>query len=764
MTRRAAHAAARTKHRVLLPALIRLFVALTGLLPMTTPAANTATIPATNAAIPAPIADTDTDPYLWLEEVQGGRALAWVRERNAQSRTVLQAQPRFAEMRAGFLAVLDSRDKIPQVSRRGDALYNHWRDAEHPRGLWRRTTLAEYRRPHPAWETVLDLDALAKAEGENWVWGGATCLAPDYTRCLLRLSRGGADAAVLREFNSASKTFISGGFTLPEAKSDVDWISADALYVGSDFGPGSLTDSGYPRTIRRWQRGQPLASAVTVFEGLPQDVSVGVSVDPTPGFERTVFSRSMDFYNHAQFILRSVGGKDTLQEIKLPSDASISFWRQRALVQLRSDWTVGSGATARRWPGGSLLVGDAEAILAAADSASMPPLQALFTPTASRSLAGYSTTGSQVLVNVLDDVAGKLEAWRPVGDDAGGAAEHWVQRPLDAPFPGTLHASALHDPTLAHDDQAEAYSVMYADFLTPDALLLGNTASNTLETLKSLPALFDASGMRVEQRFAKSKDGTRVPYFIIWPKGAVADGANPTLLYGYGGFEIAMQPAYSALAGTAWYQHGGVRVVANIRGGGEYGPAWHQAATKANKQRSYDDFAAVAEDLIASKVTSPRHLGIQGGSNGGLLVGAVLLQRPELFNAVVCQVPLLDMRRYTKLLAGASWMAEYGDPDQPAEWAWISQYSPYQNVRASQKLPAVLFTTSTRDDRVHPGHARKMAARMIEQGHDTLYFENIEGGHAGAADNSQKADMLALEYAFLWRQLAGPSPLAPPAR
>ena len=736
-----------TPHRVLLPALISLFVALTGLLPMTSSSA-------TSSATPA----ADTDPYLWLEDVQGDRALAWVRERNSQSRTALEAQPRFAEMRAAFRAVLDSRDKIPYVSRRGDALYNHWRDAEHPRGLWRRTTLAEYRKPQPAWETVLDLDALAKAEGENWVWGGATCLAPDYSHCLLRLSRGGADASVLREFNTVSKTFVADvedGFTLPEAKSDVDWVNANALFVGTDFGPGSLTDSGYPRVIKRWQRGQPLASAVTVFEGLPQDVSVAVSVDPTPGFERTVFSRSIDFYNHEQFILKRVGGKDTLQKINLPSDASISFWRQRALLQLRSDWTVGAGTAAQRWPGGSLLVADAEAILAAADSASMPPLQALFTPTASRSLAGYSTTRSQVLINVLDNVAGKLEAWQPEGGDA---AAHWVQRPLKAPFPGTLHASALHDPTLAHDDQAEAYSVMYADFLTPDSLLLGNTATDTLETLKSLPALFDTSGMRVEQRFATSKDGTRVPYFIIWPKGALADASNPTLLYGYGGFEISMQPAYSALAGTAWYRHGGVRVVANIRGGGEYGPAWHQAATKANKQRSYDDFAAVAEDLIATKVTSPRHLGIQGGSNGGLLVGAVLLQRPELFNAVVCQVPLLDMQRYTKLLAGASWMAEYGDPDQPAEWAWISQYSPYQNVRAGQKLPAVLFTTSTRDDRVHPGHARKMAARMIEQGHNTLYYENIEGGHAGAADNSQKADMLALEYAFLWRQLGGATP------
>lgn len=697
------------------------------------------TLPADTAA------QHSADPYRWLEEVQGERALAWVRERNAASRAVLEAQPRFAAMRDGFRAILDSRDKIPYVTRRGDALYNFWRDAEHPRGLWRRSTLTEYRQAAPAWETVIDLDALALAEGENWVWAGATCLAPDYRRCLVSLSRGGADAHVVREFDSASKTFVAGGFELPEAKSDIAWWSADTVYVGTDFGPGSLTDSGYPRVIKRWQRGQPLAAATTLFEGQTQDVAASAQVDRTPGFERVVLSRATDFYNSEQFLLRG----EQLHKINIPSDASISFWRERALLQLRSDWVLGS----TRWPAGSLLVGDASAVLAAADGAAMPPLQALFRPSATRSLAGFSTTRSQVLVNVLDDVAGKLEAWRPEGEPD---RQRWVGREIKTPFPGTLHASALHDPELADgpDLLAEAYTLTYTDFLTPDSLLLGHTDSEALETLKALPAQFDSSGLRVEQRFVRSKDGTRVPYFIVWPKGATADGSNPTLLNGYGGFEVSKQPWYSAGFGTAWYRHGGVLVVANIRGGGEYGPTWHQAATKAGKQRSYDDFAAVAEDLIATQVTSPKHLGIQGGSNGGLLVGAVMLQRPELFGAVVCQVPLLDMQRYHLLLAGASWMAEYGDPAIAAEWDWISKYSPYQNVKAGMKLPKLLLTTSTRDDRVHPGHARKMAARMTEQGHAPLYYENIEGGHAGAADNGQKADMMALEFAFLWQQLA----------
>ena len=693
---------------------------------------------------PAPTAD----PYLWLEEVQGERALAWVRERNAASRAALEKHPRFASMREGFRAILDSREKIAYVQRRGDAFYNFWRDAEHPRGLWRRTSLDGYRQAEPVWETVLDLDALAKAEGENWVWSGAEGLGPDYRRCLLQLSRGGADAVVVREFDTERKAFVTDGFNLPEAKTDITWADADTVYVGTDFGPGSMTDSGYPRLVKRWRRGQPLAQATTVFEGQAKDVAASAWVDHTPGQVRTVVLRATDFYNTEQYLL--VG--DQTQRITIPSDATVQFWGERALLRLRSDWTVGGQCHLA----GSLLVGDAQAVLAATDDAGMPPLQALFTPTATRSLAGFTTTRTQVLVDVLDNVAGKLEAWRPDGPD-------WVKRELPAPYPGTLGVQALYDPELPTDALAEHFFVTYTDFLTPDSLLLGRTDEAGLQPLKARPAFFDATGMRVEQRFATSKDGTRVPYFIVWPQGAKPDGRNPTLLYGYGGFEVSQQPWYSAGFGTAWYAHGGVLVVANIRGGGEFGPAWHQAAIGANKQKSYDDFAAVAQDLITTQVTTAEHLGMQGGSNGGLLVGAVMLQRPELFGAVVCQVPLLDMQRYHLLLAGASWMAEYGNPDVPAEWAWISKYSPYQNVKpsvhAGQTLPKVLFTTSTRDDRVHPGHARKMAAKMLALGHTPLYFENTEGGHAGAADNAQKADMLALEFAFLWQALgeAGPT-------
>lgn len=689
------------------------------------------TMPQTSAA------SDRTDPFLWLEGVDDEKALGWVRERNAVSQKELMALPGFEHTRTQLLEVLNAKDRIPNVTRRGDWLYNFWQDENNKRGLWRRTTLADYRNAQPKWETVLDLDALAAAEKENWVWGGAVCLGPGYRHCLISLSRGGADAKVVREFDAAKKEFVDGGFSLPEAKGDVDWIDADTIYVATDFGPGSMTDSGYPRVIKRWKRGTPLSAAVTVFEGEAKDVAVHVSVDPTPGFERTVFYRSLDFYNTKVFLLDRDAKGEKLVPLDIPSDASPAFLRDTLLLSLRSEMTVGD----QRFPAGSLLHTNASAYLRG-----QRKLAALFTPTATRSLSGYTATKSHVLLNIIDNVAGKLEQWHKSGDT-------FTRREVNAPYPGSLGVSALHDPLINDDPLAEAYWLSYTDFLTPDSLYLGSTANENRELLKSRGSLFDNAGMRAEQRFATSKDGTKVPYFVVWPKGAKPDGANPTLLYGYGGFEISLKPWYSGGFGRNWYSRGGVLVVANIRGGGEYGPPWHQAAVKANKQRSYDDFIAVAEDLIKNKITSPKHLGIMGGSNGGLLVGATVVQRPDLFNAVVCQVPLLDMRRYHTLLAGASWMAEYGNPDQPDEWAFISKYSPYQNVKPDVKYPRVLFTTSTRDDRVHPGHARKMAARMLAQGHDILYYENIEGGHGGAADNEQRAHLQALEFSYLWRQL-----------
>lgn len=684
-----------------------------------------------------PVNSASNDPYLWLEEVQGDKALAWVRERNAVSKSLLQSQPLFADNKAKVLAILNNRDQIPGVTRRGNHLYNFWRDDKNPRGLWRRTSLEEYRKPQPLWDVLLDLDALGKTENENWVWAGSDCLAPDYNRCLISLSRGGADAKVTREFDVSRREFVKDGFVLPEAKSRLNWVDIDTLLVGTDFGPGSLTKSGYVRVIKQWKRGTPLSSAVVVFEGQESDVSAFATVDMTPGYERTIMGRSTDFYNTE--ISLWVNGR--LVKIDKPSDASLSWHREWAFLLLKRDMQVDN----RIYKNGSLLAIKFDELLDGKRS-----YHVLFEPTVTRSLSreGFSTTRDHVLLNILDNVAGRIE-------ELQFKDSKWQRRDVKVPLTGTLSARGMHDPFVKDDPLANHYVMSYLDFLTPASLYLGKAGSDERELLKSNPVFFDSQGMRTEQRFATSKDGTQVPYFVVYPKNYKSDGTNPTVLYGYGGYQISMAPFYSGGWGTTWYQRGGVFVVANIRGGGEFGPAWHQSAIKQNKQKSYDDFAAVAEDLIKAGITQPKHLGIMGGSNGGLLVGAVMVQRPELFGAVVCSVPLLDMQRYHKLLAGNSWMAEYGDPDKPEEWAFISKYSPYQNVKQGVKYPKVLFATSTRDDRVHPGHARKMAARMIEQGHEVLYYENIEGGHGGAADNAQRANLVALENTFLWQALGG---------
>ena len=680
------------------------------------------------------------DPHIGLEDVFGEASLNWVRQRNAQSEAVLQADPRFEALRRELREVLDASDRIPGVSRRGAWLYNFWQDAKHPRGIWRRTTMAEYRKAEPKWELLLDVDALGKAEGQSWVWQGSSCLSASSNRCLVALSPGGTDANVVREFDLSTREFVKDGFALPLSKNRWTWVDADTLLVGTAAAGDPVTDSGYPRAVRLWKRGTPLSQARVVFEGQQRDVWASASSDRTPGFERSFVMRGIDFYRHEMFVLDGAG----LKQVPKPQDAQVAFWKDRALMRLRSDWKQGE----RMWPAGSLLVMSASALM----EGKAEPV-ALFTPTAQRSLAGYTTTATSVVLNVMQDVTGRLEVRRPEG-----AA--WSLRAIPVPNTGTLSVASLHDATVADDEWAEGLLVSYTDLLTPESLLLARADRSGIENLKGRQAQFSTNGLRLDQRFAVSKDGTRIPYFIVIPTGPRASGPKPTLLYGYGGFDISMRSAYSGGIGRAWLARGGVYVLANIRGGGEYGPAWHTSAIRENKQRSYDDFIAVAEDLIKTGVTTPAQLGIRGGSNGGLLVGAVMTQRPDLFGAVVCQVPLLDMRRYHRLLAGASWMAEYGNPDREEDWAFISRYSPYHQVppasgEGARKLPPVLLVTSTRDDRVHPGHARKMAARLSERGQPVLYWENIEGGHSGAADNGQRAKMQAMEYTFLWRQLQG---------
>ena len=674
--------------------------------------------------------DTSDDPHRWLEDVTGEKQIAWVRERNAESTRVLTSGTGFPVLERRILSILDSKERIPAVTKIGDRYYNFWRDAANPKGVWRSTTLDEYRKADPAWETVIDIDALAKAENENWVWHGATVLEPEDRVCLVSLSRGGADADVIREFDLDRKAFVDGGFSLPEAKSRVAWRGRESLFVATDFGPGSLTASGYPRSVREWTRGTPLPQAEVVFEGQPDDMSVGASRDLTPGFERDFLVRQITFWTNEFFLRRG----SHLIKIDKPDDANASVHREWLLIELRSPWTVEKTT----YPAGALLAANFEAFLKGDRT-----LHVLFEPTDRTSLAAWAGTRNHILLTTLDNVRNRISALTFTDGT-------WHREPLTGlPDIGTATISPVDE--IESDD----YWLLTSSPLEPSTLSLGSAATpaKAPEKLKQTPAFFDASGMKVEQYEAVSQDGTRIPYFQIGRADLPADGSTPTLLYGYGGFEIPLLPGYSPASGVAWLEKGHAYVIANIRGGGEFGSRWHQAALKEKRHRAYEDFAAVAEDLIARKVTSPAHLGIMGGSNGGLLMGNMLTMRPELFGAVVCQVPLLDMRRFNKLLAGASWMGEYGDPDKPEEWAFIRGFSPYHNVARDRDYPPILITTSTRDDRVHPGHARKMTARLLEYGKPVLSYENIEGGHGGAADNKQKAFMDALGWTFLDREL-----------
>jgi prolyl oligopeptidase len=673
------------------------------------------------------LAAASDDPYGWLEDITGDRSLAWVRQQDARTKAILEASPDFEPIRTRLLEIFNSKQRIPFVTKHGEFFYNFWRDAQHVRGIWRRTTMEEYRKAEPAWETVLDVDQLAASEKKNWVWKGEQVLKPDYDRSLVLLSSGGADAVKVREFDLKLKQFVPAGFEIPESKTNVSWRNRDALYVGTDFGPGSMTDSGYPRVVKEWKRGTPLTQARTVFEGKATDVEVSADVVHDHGHIYEFINQGTTFFEETVFIRRG----DDWVRIDKPADADVDTYSDYLLLRLKSDWTV----NASTYHAGTLLAEKVDAYLAGKRQFTL-----LFEPTARRSLASFSGTKNYLILNELDNVSS-----RPVLLNAADGT--WTPASIESPQFGSVDVSPLDS------DESDEYFELVEDFLTPSSLYLGTAGKPGRDLLKSLPAFFDTAGLQIEQHEAISKDGSRIPYFQVSRKKMALDGNNVTLLTGYGGFEISLQPDYQADIGAAWLERGGVFVVANIRGGGEFGPDWHNAARKEHRQRAYDDFIAVAESLIDRKVTSPKRLGIEGGSNGGLLMGVMLIERPDLFGAVACESPLLDMRRYNKLLAGASWVDEYGNPDDPADWAYIGKYSPYQNVVKDRHYPPVLFTTSTRDDRVHPGHARKMAAKMEDQGHDFLFYENIEGGHRGAANNEQEAFMEALDYTFLWNEL-----------
>jgi len=682
-------------------------------------------------------AKNDADPYIWLEDVNGTKALDWVKQQNAVSTKNLEASPDFKSTESKLLTILDSKERIPNVVKYGTFYYNFWRDDKNVRGLWRRTTMDEYKKAQPNWETVIDLDKLAANEKENWVWEGASVLYHDWDRALVSLSHGGADAAVVREFDLTKKEFVQDGFILAEAKSDVAWRNRDSIYVGTDFGPGSMTTSGYPRIVKEWKRGSSLKDAKTIFEGKESDVGVNAYVVHDHGEVYDLVSAKPTFFSEHV----SVRKGDKLIAIDKPADAVVNTCGKFLLLKLRSDWKVKDNPIRdksigdRSYKAGSLLACNFESYLNGNRN-----FVVLFEPTAEKSLDSISDTKNYLILTELENVNS-----RPY--QLSLKDNSWTRSKIDAPAFGTVSIQGIDS------DETDDYFMTVANYLTPSSLYLATAGKSERELLKQLPAFFQTDGLEIQQFFTASKDGTKVPYFQISRKGLKLDGSNPTLLYGYGGFEASMLPRYDSLNGAAWMERGGVFVVANIRGGGEFGPSWHEAARKQNRQRAYDDFIAVAEDLQKRKVTSSKHLGIEGRSNGGLLMGVMLTERPDLFGAVHCGSPLLDMKRYNHLLAGASWMDEYGDPDKAEEWAFISKYSPYHNLKKEAHYPPILITTATCDDRVHPGHARKMAARLKEQGHDVLYYENTEGGHGAAANNKQRAYMETLAYTFLWNRL-----------
>lgn len=687
-------------------------------------------------AVQAQEAAPPADPRMWLEAVEGEEALDWVRGQNDRTVAGYSAADSFSKTEARMLAAFDSDDKIPSVVQRGEWLYNFWRDGEHPRGVWRRTSRDSYRTDTPEWEVVLDVDALADKEGESWVWHGAECLRPTYDRCIVKLSPGGSDADVAREFDVPSKGFVEGGFELPLAKSDIYWADIDHVWVGTDFGEGSLTASGYPRIAKLWTRGTALADAQTIFEGSTEDIaSVGFHSSVFVG-DQELYARDF-IYQAVTFFTNDLYEVDGTELVKVdkPQHTNANVHGKHIFFEPRKDWDI-DGTT---YKAGSLIVADYKKWMKGKRK-----VVQLFEPTERTSLRSWEATKDHVVLTILDNVRTRVEVVTP-------GKKVWPSAPMTGlPELARVSVSAVDS------DASNELWVQVTDYLTPSTLGLIEPGGE-LDVLKESPSFFEAEGYAVTQHMAKSKDGTEIPYFQVSPE-TIPDGGLPTLLYGYGGFEVSLLPRYSSAAGIGWMERGGVYVVANIRGGGEFGPRWHQAALKEKRHKAYEDFAAVGEDLVERGVTTVPQLGIQGGSNGGLLMGNMYTTYPDRWGAVVCQVPLLDMKRYTKLLAGASWAGEYGDPDDPEQWGYLKNYSPYHNVKDGTKYPPILFTTSTRDDRVHPGHARKMAHLLAESGMDIAYYENIEGGHGGAANNAQQAFMRTLAYEFLWRQLTGDAP------
>ncbi|HVU16706.1 MAG TPA: prolyl oligopeptidase family serine peptidase [Candidatus Didemnitutus sp.] len=674
------------------------------------------------------------DPYLWLEDINGAKPLEWVRAHDEATEKRLTADPAYAGLYRDALTVLDSKSRIPSVDQHGDQLYNFWRDQEHPRGVWRRVSLAGFRAESPAWETVLDVDALAKAEGKAWAFGGVTWLKGDNRHCLVHLSVAGGDTIEVREFDAQARAFVAGGFVVPPAKSRVSWLDADTIFVGTDFGPGTLTDSGYPAQVKIWHRGTPLAAAQLLYTGKTSSVAVSayvIRMDPEPV---VLVSEGLTFWEQKLFQYRD----GRLVALNVPATARIvDGIRGRLVIDLKAPWTLAG----KSYAAGSIILADPSLLRGEAGTSEL-----LVEPSGPFVVSGVAVTDHGIYVHALDNVRGRLLRFTK-------SASGWQRESIAFPDNGAMSIVSTNDET------GEAW-VQYESFLNPPSLYYVGAMAVEPELVKAQAPAFDGSRFEVKQLFATSADGTRIPYFLVQPKGMKYDGTRPIWMFSYGGFENSLVPSYSGsyedmhgAYGKLWLERGGAFVLANIRGGGEFGPTWHTSVLNAGHLKTIEDFEAVAADLSARKITSPAHLGIEGRSNGGLLVSATMVRHPELYGAVVCGNPLIDMKRYSHLLAGASWMAEYGNPDIPEQWNFLKTYSPYQNIVGGKKLPPVLFYTTTHDDRVHPGHARKMAAKMEALGYPVEYAENTEGGHHGSVTNEQLAKRLALSYTFLWEKI-----------
>lgn len=675
------------------------------------------------------------DPYIWLEDIDGTQSMQWVNKTNKTTDDKLTHNKLYKELYLQALTVLNSKSRLPSVSQNGKWLYNFWQDEKNPRGLYRRTTLKEFKQTQPKWETVLDMDKYSHAHEKNYDYHGMTCLPPEGVDCLVFLSPEGGDAIEVSEFNLTTKEFIKNGYSLPLAKSRISWIDKNTVFVGTDFGFNSMTDSGYPRTVKQWIRGTPLSQAKTIFTASKKSMTANAFRMDDNDKNIDIISESTSFWSSDKYQVKD----EKLIKLKIPASAQISgAYREKLVISLKKDWLINNQSFSAGevvWVDLALLRGEKGTI------------ESIIKPDDKTVIESVNISQQGLLITILEDVKAKLS--RYVKTDEG----KWQIQDIPFPDNGALSVTSI-------DDKSGDFFVQYESFIIPPSLYHVNSKTLKPELIKQQAESFDGSKFKVEQYFTQSTDGTKVPYFVVMNKNTKFDGNNPTHVFSYGGFRNSLTPSYSgsyeALSGAygkLWLERGGVFVLANIRGGGEYGPKWHQAALLKNRHKAYEDFEAIARDLFVRKITSAKHLGIEGRSNGGLLVTATMTRHPELYSAVVCGAPLIDMKRYNKLLAGASWMGEYGNPDDPDMWEYIKTYSPYQNVKPDVNYPAIFFYTSTRDDRVHPGHARKMAAKMLAFGDKVDYFENIEGGHHGFSTNEQLAHRLALSYTHLWNHL-----------